>query len=332
MNPNRRCFALCAVVVCLFFVQAAVAVAASQYARPGPRQVEVVTVEIDDADRKRRIPLQLYVPSGGDQVPVVLFSHGLGGSREGGRAWGEHWASHGYLSIHFQHPGSDEVTLRNAGRGGQGRDAMKIAVSPRVFADRVHDVRLVIDLLGRDPKRIHRDAMRADARRIGMSGHSYGARVTLALAGERVPFAAGEFVEPRIVASIAFSPYAPQPATAWPRRFGSIRVPVMSITGTQDRNALMDEGPEVRREPFRHMPAGDKYLLVLRGADHMLFNGQAASRGGPSRGEPDMYEHVRAFTLAFWQAHLKGDPIAKQWLVGMGARSALGTAGELEHK
>jgi len=332
MHPKRRSLALCVGLLLAPFAACVEAAPPPEYARPGPRQVDAVTVEIDDADRNRRIPLKLYVPAGGDRVPVVLFSHGLGGSREGGRAWGEHWASHGYLSIHLQHAGSDEVLLRDAARGGQGRDALKTAMSPRAFADRVHDVRFVIDLLAREPRRIHRDAARADPSRIGMSGHSYGARTTLALAGERVPFAAGEFAEPRIVAAIAFSPAAPQPASAWPRRFGSIRIPVMSITGTQDRSAVTGEGPEVRREPFRHMPAGDKVLLVLTGADHMLFNGQAGFRGGLSRSEVAMYDHVRAFTLAFWHAHLKGDPMAKQWLVGEGARSALGKAGEVERK
>lgn len=330
MRSLRRLVAFCVVVLSCSSV--AEAAPPPEYARAGPRQVDLVTVEIYDADRNRRIPLKLYVPAGGDRVPIVLFSHGLGGSREGGRAWGEHWASHGYLSVHLQHPGSDEALLRDAARGGQGRDAMKVALSPRVFAERVHDVRFVLDLLEREPRRIHRDATRADLRRIGMSGHAFGARTTLALAGERVPFAAGEFVEPRIVAILAFSPFAPQPATAWPRRFGAIQLPVMSVTGTQDRNALLDEGPEARREPFRHMPAGNKYLLVLQGADHMLFNGQAGFRGGLSRSEVAMYDHVRAFTLAFWHAHLKADPIAKRWLAGSDARSALGKAGEFEYK
>jgi predicted dienelactone hydrolase len=309
----------------------ALAAAPPDYSRPGTRQVEVVVTEVSDADRNRRIPLKLYAPTGGDKVPVILFSHGLGGSREGGRAWGEHWASHGYLSIHVQHAGSDEGALRDAMKG-QGREGLKAAMSPRAFADRVHDIRFLIDLVQREPTRIHRDAVRADARRIGMSGHSYGARTTLALAGERVPFASGEFVEPRIAAAIAFSPMAPPPPGSWPKRFGDIRLPLLSVTGTQDRDVLLGESPEVRREPYRHMPPGDKYLLVLQSADHMLFNGQEGFRGGLSRRDVAMYDHVKAFTLAFWEAHLKGDAAAKQWLSGGAARAVLDQAGEFERK
>lgn len=330
MHPMRS-FATDGLIL-LSLSTAAAALPPSEYGRPGGRQVDRVSVEIDDPDRNRRIPLKLYVPVGSDRIPIVVFSHDLGRSREAGRVWGEHWASHGYLSIHLQHPGSDDRMPRDTARGGQNREALKVAVSPRVFAERVHDVRFVLDLLEREPRRIHRDAARADLRRVGMSGHAFGARTTLALVGERVPFAAGEFAERRIAAALAFSPSAPQPASAWPRRFGGIQVPVMSITGTLDRSVLLDEGPETRREPFRHMPAGNKYLLVLQGADQTLFDGQGGSRGDSSPAEADRVEHLRAFTLAFWRAHLDSDPVAKQWLAGNDARSALGKAGEFERK
>ena len=45
--------------------------------------------------------------------PVILFSHGLGGSREGGETWGKHWASHGYIVLHMQHEGSDKTIWKD---------------------------------------------------------------------------------------------------------------------------------------------------------------------------------------------------------------------------
>ena len=44
-------------------------------------------------------------------APVVLFSHGLGGSREGYGYLGSYWAAHGYVAVHLQHIGSDETML-----------------------------------------------------------------------------------------------------------------------------------------------------------------------------------------------------------------------------
>jgi len=69
---------------------------------------QVIDLDWNDTARGRSLPLKVRVPDGADKVPLVIFSHGLGGSREGGKAWGEHWAQHGYLVIHVQHPGSDD--------------------------------------------------------------------------------------------------------------------------------------------------------------------------------------------------------------------------------
>src|SRR3990167_3541328 len=52
-------------------------------------------------------PVRVFVPGGKGAFPVILFSHGLGGSREGNRFLGEHWARRGYVAVFLQHPGSD---------------------------------------------------------------------------------------------------------------------------------------------------------------------------------------------------------------------------------
>ena len=323
-------------------VAASVAAAPPDYAATGPRSVTGVLVEVVDTGRDRRVPLKLHLPSGTDVLPVVLFSHGLGGSREGGRGWGEHWASHGFLSIHLQHPGSDESILRDGtGQGedkapGQGkgrmRDAVREALTPRAFADRVADVRFVLDLLEREPARIHAGVVRRDPKHVGLSGHSYGARTTLAVAGERVPFASGEFADARVRAGIVFSPMAPPPPESWPRRFGAIAMPLLSVTGTLDRDIIGGASPDARREPFRHMPPGDKYLLVLEGADHMVFNAHDGGRLPAAANQQAILAHVRAVTLAFWKAYLSGDADARRWLAGDGVRAALGGAGTIQSK
>src|SRR5690606_947506 len=46
-------------------------------------------------------------------LPVVVFSHGLGGSREGYRYIAEHLCSHGYIVILPSHAGSDRDALRD---------------------------------------------------------------------------------------------------------------------------------------------------------------------------------------------------------------------------
>src|ERR1700742_4829219 len=70
--------------------------------------VQVVDQDWNDFARNRVVPVRLRVPTGGGPYPVILFSHGLGGSRAGGELWGDTWAHHGYIVVHMQHPGSDD--------------------------------------------------------------------------------------------------------------------------------------------------------------------------------------------------------------------------------
>jgi predicted dienelactone hydrolase len=68
---------------------------------------EILDLTLHDAKRDRNIPIRVYLPSEKSPAPVVLFSHGLGGSREGNAYLGTHWAARGYAAVFLQHPGSD---------------------------------------------------------------------------------------------------------------------------------------------------------------------------------------------------------------------------------
>src|SRR6266849_1411763 len=79
-------------------------------ASAGPFTVEVVRYEWLDQRRERKVPSKIYFPKeGAGPFPVIIFSHGLGGSREGYEYLGRHWAASGYVSVHLQHPGSDNA-------------------------------------------------------------------------------------------------------------------------------------------------------------------------------------------------------------------------------
>ena len=63
-----------------------------------------------DDVRERAVPIRLYQPSEATTttpVPLIIFSHGIGGSRLGSSYLGRYWASHGLASLHVQHVGSD---------------------------------------------------------------------------------------------------------------------------------------------------------------------------------------------------------------------------------
>ncbi|MEC7400588.1 MAG: dienelactone hydrolase, partial [Verrucomicrobiota bacterium] len=77
--------------------------------------IETLDRTIKDKSRDRSIPLRFYFPVGTTNSPVILFSHGLGGSRNGCSYLGKHWAGRGYVAVFIQHVGSDESVWKDVG-------------------------------------------------------------------------------------------------------------------------------------------------------------------------------------------------------------------------
>lgn len=296
------------------------AIAAAGYDARGRYAIETSDELWQDEVRKRGVPIRIIAPMLADadanvKLPVIIFSHGLGGSKVGGKLWGEHWASYGYVVVHLQHPGSDESIWKNKPQD-QVEASLKGAMTMSNLGLRVGDVHFVIDEI------VKRSAVgagafkMADAKRIGMSGHSFGAQTTLSVAGQASPGVGGQSgFDKRITAAVAFSPNA-RNKNKMGKQFGDIRMPFFSITGTKD-GAVLNDGATVadRTLPFQHMPAGDKYLLVLNDADHMVFGGlNTPRRKAESERDAEIQSDVKAVTLAFWNAYLKADASAKAWL------------------
>jgi predicted dienelactone hydrolase len=289
-------------------------------------------VWLDNA-RNRDIPVRVRMPSGSGPVPLVLFSHGMGGDTNGGTLWGQAWASHGLAVIHIQHPGSDIAIYRDAPTAADVPSRVRAAATPEQLLARVADARFVLNEVARRPREGACDLSRIDPDRIGFAGHSMGAWTAQALAGQR--WKAGvTFADRRIRAAIAFSPSAPFVGSA-DAAFGKIGIPFLSITGSEDGApplAPPDERAAAaaqRSAPYRAMPPGDKYFLVFDGADHMVFSGNAR------RAERPADDHVKAVTIAattaFWGATLLGSARDKAFLA-KGLSAELAPGDRLERK
>ncbi len=139
-------------------------------------KIEQFTFTVTDKARQRDIPIRVYLPTAKTPAAVVLFSHGLGGSRDNNPYLGNHWAKRGYVVVFMQHPGSDEGVWKNAAPL-QRMTEMRKAASAENFALRVKDVPAVIDQLTvwnkEQGQQLHQ---RMNLEKIGMSGHSFGAK------------------------------------------------------------------------------------------------------------------------------------------------------------
>jgi len=146
-------------------------------------KTEQVDFGVKDMKRSREIPIRVYLPADKKAAPVVLFSHGLGGNREGSAFLGKHWASRGYVAVFLQHPGSDDSVWKDLPIA-QRMAALKKAAGLKEFLLRVQDVPAVLDQLevwNKDAA--HALAGRFDLNHVGTSGHSFGAVTTQAVSG-----------------------------------------------------------------------------------------------------------------------------------------------------
>jgi predicted dienelactone hydrolase len=272
-----------------------------------------------DAARGRVVPYKLYLPARGSPAPVVIFSHGLGGSREAAGYLLEHLAANGFAAVAIQHPGTDESLLRE----GEGRPMERLrrgAADAAGAIARFGDVRFVIDALERE-NRAGPHAGRFDLSRVGMSGHSYGALTTLVALGQRVR--GGEplrFRDARIDAGIVYSPNAPRNQDA-AEALADVHTPILHMTGTADRTPFDLEATwEGRMVPFRTIAGADQYLVVFDGGEHRIFGGRLQARGAMTAAERAQTEAILRETLAFWRAHLLDDAAAKRALCALPQR------------
>jgi predicted dienelactone hydrolase len=292
-------------------------------------------VTVKDTARDREIPIRVYFPPQQEAAPVVLFSHGLGGSRSGSKFLGDHWSARGYVAVFLQHPGSDESVWRNQ-PPREIPAAMRKAASGQNFTLRVNDIPAVLDQLEKwNKESAHELVGRLNLSQIGMSGHSFGAVTTQAVSGQSFPLVGAKFTDPRIKAAIVFSPSKPAVGDV-NKAFEKVSLPWLLMTGTKDI-ANIGGSPigaadiESRYAVYPALPAGNKYELVLDGAEHSVFTDRPLP-GESGQRNPKHHPIILALSTAFWDAHLRSDDQARQWLDGAGAKSVLNEKDRWQYK
>jgi predicted dienelactone hydrolase len=285
------------------------------------RQVDLV---VHDATRNRDIPVLIYLPTNTAPAPVVLFSHGLGGNRFGSAFLGEHWAARGYVAVFVQHPGSDDSVWKDTAKSRRFQ-AMKRAASLNNFMLRVKDIPAVLDQLTRwNADQTSALADRLDLKKIGMSGHSFGAVTTEAVSGETFPIEGTELTDSRIKAAIVFSPSTPKGSNV-NKAFASVKIPWLLMTGTKDIAPIGGADMKSRLGVYPALQGVPKYEVVLDKAEHSAFTDRALP-GDKEPRNPNHHRVILALSTAFWDAYLRDDAAARAWLNGDGPRLVMETA------
>ncbi len=314
---------------------------APAYAPPAPTsEVAVIKLDWHDAKRDRDVPAKIYFPKdGAGPFPVVIFSHGLGGSREGYEYLGRHWAGCGYVSVHVQHPGSDDSVWKDVPAAERAKALQRGAGNIANALNRPPDGQFAIDQI----EKLNADETsplkgRLNLKAVGFAGHSFGGYTTLALAGETFILPSGgtkRYDEPRIKAAIQMSAPAPRIRHQLDEAFNTITIPVMHMTGTKDFLEILPQTTAAdRRIPFDHMGNSETCLVIFNDGDHFIFSGRERMAATPEKLAQDaaFQKLITAGTTAFWDAYLKDNAVARQWLLAGGYAKLLGELAKFESK
>jgi dienelactone hydrolase len=308
--------------VCFLGLMAVAGIRPPAFAEPpapsdGPLGVEVADgLTLHDAARDKDLAYKVSYPEDDGHYPLILFSHGFGGSKDAFSAIARHWAGHGYVVIQPTHADGlgrrdGDRTAAGGRRGRPGAGGLLAGLNdPDRIADRVADLVLVLDSLAEIEKTTPPLEGRIDAKRVGVGGHSFGAYTAMLIGGVTVDLG-GErgrsFRDRRVSCILPISAQGTGQQGLSEGSWAGLTIPMMTITGTRDRGAG-GQGVDWKQEPYAFSPPGSKYLVVIDGANHFSFGGGLGARGS---GVTDV---VKLTSTLFWDAFLKDSEPARTYL------------------
>lgn len=302
-NPSRRRFLQSAAAL-----GAASLVVGGCTTRTRLPNVAVIDRDWSDAVRRRPVPARLYLPEPlpPQRVPLLVFSHGIGGSREGYSYLGSYLASEGIACLHLQHVGSDRRVWWE-GAPFSVVDRLQRAAAEAEARARVDDVRFALDRMTSGEL-----ATIIDEHRIVAAGHSYGANTTLLLGGARVerdgrPI---ELRDERVQAIILISAPPFYGERTMHSILSPVRAPSLHVTATDDVIRIPGYYSDLRDRLaiFDLIGSERKSLAVFEGGSHSVFTDRNLTGGLQRNGE--LKRATRELALAFVRESFDADGLA----------------------
>ncbi|MCP3446083.1 acetylhydrolase [Bradyrhizobium sp. CCGUVB14] len=289
-------FLACVVATTLPAISADAQVAAAQQEVAAFRTVDFDWV---DTSRGRKVPARLYWPAAASsgRVPLIVFSHGMGGTRNGYTYLARQWATHGIASLHVQHTGSDSGIWFGNPFGVV--DRLQAAAQDDEAAARAGDLRFALDQILSTASSPYAGFI--DPHRIVAAGHSYGANTTLLMVGARV-VRNGRWVafrDSRYRAAIVISAPAFYGEKDLAGVLANVSVPTLHVTSTEDdiRIPGFYSPASDRLAIFNAVPNSRKLLAVFQGGSHSMFTDRPLVGGVTLN--PMVKEATADLTLAF---------------------------------
>jgi predicted dienelactone hydrolase len=233
------------------------------------------------------------------RFPLVIFSHGNGGSRNQNTFWCDYLASHGYVIVSADHTANARLTVI-------GGKLVPYQLSERQNSakDRPRDVSFLLDqMIAWDKGGDKRFAGRIDTEHAAATGMSFGSFTAHWVTDQ----------DPRFKAMIAMSG-APETHT-------NLTIPSLRMLGSEDRTLGERGNALIRANHAQH--TGPSFLLEMKDGGHYSFTdifkinknfGDGAGQGkrqatGETFDYTSMevtYKIINSYSVAFLGYYLKG--------------------------
>lgn len=269
-------------------------------AGPGPYSVVVHKNLKIAAPDGELLESSLYYPAEGTRHPLLLFSHGNWSDRFSYDRIIDHWVSHGYVVIATDHSDccSPVKGIFNSLRYGQ------LGLINR----RVNDLKLMLASVTMLESQIPAFSGKTDTSKVAATGHSFGAFSAQQLGGaSALDPDTGQYDYHRnlsISAVVALNPPGPMFDTITADSWRGMTTPTLVTTGTWDVQKGFWEDWKLHLMSWENSPAGNKFALVIDGADHYLGNLICRTEREHAPQE-DALRIVQLATTAFLDSQLK---------------------------
>ncbi len=286
-----------------------------------------------------QIDLQIRVsaPTAGRDLPILLLSHGQGGSNHLSSLNGygplvNFWAAHGFVVIQPTHLSSKTLSLDP-----------KTSGAPFFWRSRVEDMTLILDHLDDVEASVPEIQGRLDRSRVAVAGHSMGGHTAGMLLGAQLTDEDGmkvDMAEPRIKAGVLLTPPGNGgadlaglavgiPFLRHPS-FAEMTTPTLVVVGDSDVNPnLTVRGADWHADPY-FLSTGPKCLLTIVGGGHLLGGVSGYDAAETTDESPERVATVQRLTWAYLRSALCPEDSA--WTVACAALAELKELGRVECK
>jgi len=265
-------------------------------------------------DRPVDLQVRVSAPATGSNLPVIVFSHGLGytnnlSSLNGYAPIVNLWSAAGFVVIQPTH--LDSATLRDQLADFPG--------APMFSRERPTDLMHIIDRLDEIERAVPLLQGRIDHDKIAVAGHSYGAWAASILLGARSDDT--DLLDLRVKAGVLLGapgrggdvlngPLAEAVPFMRTIDYSTMTTPALVVYGDRDDSQhFTDLGPDWHADPY-HLSPAPKAMLTVFDSGHILggISGYDSIESATLKDEnPAQVEAIGRLTAAYLHAQFDGE-------------------------